>query len=172
VAAYFRWVGLSAYSPQTQKPQTQKAQGPQSSSECHAPQMGEPGSLAPDFYDLSVSIAIPNPVTFTLVGVSVHVDIDRYGQLFWGLGPAVGRTATLASGSLTANYMMQVETATPAEMSNFLTGHSVNATAGYWGGLSYTKSLSTGQSALGTGLVTPQIGGAWQYSWELGKGCK
>jgi len=72
----------------------------------------------------------------------------------------------MASVSITANWLDQSSCPTKEEMSNFLSGHAFNATAGYWGGVSQSWSPSTGGGATGVGLVTPQLGVSYNYSFQ------
>ncbi len=124
---------------------------------------------APDYWELQINIAIPTPWTGTLLGVSGHISLDRNGEWYGGIGPGVGRSATVVSGSLIGNWMLQTSTSTGSELQNFLTGHAFNAGGGYWGGLNVTYSPTTDQNAVGVGVVSPQVGGGYQYSWDIGE---
>lgn len=37
--------------------------------------------------------SIPNPTTLTLVGVTMHISLDRFGNAFFGIGPNVGKSS-------------------------------------------------------------------------------
>ena len=120
----------------------------------------------PDFVSANINIAIPNPLTGTLVGWSGTASADRYGNWYWSpLGGGVGKSATVASFSLTANWMNQLGKPSEMQLSNFLSGNGLNVTAGFWGGLSESWSPGNG-SATGLGFVTPQAGGSYNYSFQ------
>jgi RHS repeat-associated protein len=120
----------------------------------------------PDFYQININIAIPNPWTGTLVGVSGVVSISRYGHLYYSpfTGATVGKSATVVSGSLTAGWLNRFGTPTANQLNGFLCSNSFNAMGGFWGGagLSYTPGSGT---ATQVGFVSPQFGGSWNYSF-------
>lgn len=120
----------------------------------------------PDYFSANINVAIPNPVTGTIVGWSGTASIDRYGNWYWSpLGGGVGKSATFVSGSATANWMNQPCKPSEKQLNNFLTGHGFNVTGGYWGGASESWSPGNG-SATGLGFVTPQAGGSYNYSFQ------
>ena len=46
----------------------------------------------PDYFSLNINVAIPNPITGTLVGWSGHVVLDRFGNVYLApTGGNVGR---------------------------------------------------------------------------------
>jgi RHS repeat-associated protein len=123
----------------------------------------------PDYFAVNLNIAIPNPWTATVVGWSGTASVDRYGNWYWSpLGIGAGKSATIVSGSLTANWITQFNKPTESQLQNFLSGHGVNVTGGIWGGLSGSWSPSTGDKAFGIGVVSPQIGGSYNYSFYGG----
>lgn len=123
----------------------------------------------PDFIQGNVNIAIPNPWTGTLVGWSGTASIDRYGNWYWSpLGGGVGKSMTVVSGSLTANWLDRGCTPTPDQLDNFLTSHGFNGTAGFWGGLSQSYTPGAGWAS-GLGFVSPQAGASYNYSFRAGK---
>lgn len=122
----------------------------------------------PDYISVNLNIAIPTPWTGTLVGWSGTVSLDRYGDWFWSpLGGGVGKSATVVSGSLMANWLDRGCKPTKSQLSNFLSAHGFNATAGYGGGLSQSYTPGSGW-ATGIGLASPQIGASYNYSLQGG----
>lgn len=124
------------------------------------------GVRAPDFYLLNVIVAIPNPITATVVGWSGSLSIDRHGQTFispYGVG--VGKSALFASASLTANWMLQSNKPKANETYNFLSGHGISIGGGYYGGVNWAISPTKDdtRNALSIGLYTPQLGVSCTY---------
>jgi hypothetical protein len=127
------------------------------------------GLRLPDFYTLNISIAIPNPYTGTIIGWNGTASIDRHGQIFVSpFGVTVGKSATIGSASLTANYMLQSKVPTADETYGFLSGHGISAGAGYWGGVNFSNSPANSGTnyALGFGLYTPQAGVSYNYTTD------
>jgi len=123
----------------------------------------------PDYISLEINVAIPTPWTGTLIGWSGQVTLDRYGNLYWApLGATIGKSATFVSGSLTVGWLNECGKPSEERIENFLSGHSINITAGYWGGGGITWVPGRG-TATQVGFVTPQIGGSYHYSWQKGK---
>jgi hypothetical protein len=121
----------------------------------------------PDYFSANINLAITNPWTGTLVGWSGTASLDRNGNWYWSpLGAGVGKSATIISASLTANWMNQACLPSQEQLNNFLSGHGFNAAAGYWGGFSETWSPGNG-SATGFGFVTPQAGASYNYSFQV-----
>ena len=117
----------------------------------------------PDFLSLSVSISTPwtGPLSWTF-----SASIDRYGNWYWSpIGPGLGRAPTFVSGALTANWLLQPCKPTSSELSNFLSGHGFTGAAGYWGGGNLIYSPGNGLAG-GVGIVTPQFGGNYSYSFQ------
>ena len=128
---------------------------------------GTAGVRAPDFYSLNVTVAIPNPITATIVGWSGSISIDRHGQIFishYGVG--VGKSALSASASLTANWMLQSNKPKANETYNFLSGHGISIGGGYYGGVNWAISPTNSgtKDAIGIGLYTPQVGASYNYT--------
>lgn len=125
------------------------------------------GIRAPDFYSLNIAIAIPNPLTFTVVGWNGNISIDRHLQIFASpIGFGIGKSVTIASASLTANWMIQSNKPTSTETYNFLSGHGISVGGGYIGGINVAISPTNSgtKTAVGVGLYTPQIGGSYNYT--------
>ena len=125
------------------------------------------GERWPDYYYFNINIAIPNPWTATLVSWSGTLSLDRNGNFYWSpIGASAGKSATIASCSLTANWLNQFSTPTPQQLNSFLTANGVNVGAGFIGGASESYTPGSGW-ATGVGLFTPQGGGGWNYSFPL-----
>jgi RHS repeat-associated protein len=119
-------------------------------------------SAAPDFISLNINVGIP--VLANLVGGTLAVNVGRHGNVYVGGGANVGKSLTFISGSLTANWFPPFAN---TNANNFLTKNSFSVAGGWWGGLQGTYTPGSG-TALGAGVVSPQIGGAWTYSWNVG----
>jgi hypothetical protein len=122
----------------------------------------------PDFFSINLNVAIPNPWTGTLVGGTGAVTIDENGNVYVGVGPSVGKTLTFVSGSAAFGWLNQKASPTEGELSGFLMGHGLNASAGFWGGGAINYSSSTGATATSLGFFSLQAGGGYTYSWQVG----
>ena len=125
---------------------------------------------SPDYYQLEINIAIPNKLTLTAVGVSLTGTLDRYGNIYGGIGPSVGKSLTGFAVAGTANYVIDGMTRTvPNEdqLASFLSGHSITAGGGFITGGHGTWVPGNG-FGVGTGFYTPQIGAAYNYTLPLG----
>jgi hypothetical protein len=118
------------------------------------------GLRAPDFISANINVGIP--YLLNLVGPTVAINIGRNRHVYIGPGINVGKAATLVSGSVTANWMTQ-----PNQMQSFLTKNSFSVNVGYWGGVQGAWTPGSGVAG-GVGFVSPQAGGAWTYSFDLG----
>jgi hypothetical protein len=124
----------------------------------------------PDYYQPAINIAIPNKLTLTAVGVSLTGTLDRYGNFYGGIGPSVGKSLTGFAVAGTANYVIDGMTRTVRnedQLASFLSGHSFTGGGGFLTGGHGTWVPGNG-FAIGTGVYTPQIGAAYNYSWQLG----
>jgi len=112
---------------------------------------------APDYINLNIALG-------DIVGWNLSISLDRYGHLYFSpFGGGIGKSTTIASASLTVNWIQQGSTPDEEDLNNFLTGNSLNYTAGFWGGFSTTYSPDTHQTATGYGFATPQIGASYNY---------
>ncbi len=118
----------------------------------------------PDYISLNINVAILNPYTLSLVGWSGTATLDRYGQIYFSpLGLGVGKSDTIISGSLTANWLDKCHKPTKKELDDFIGGLGFNGAAGLWGGV--TQSYSPGSGwATGVGFVSPQFGASADYA--------
>ena len=118
----------------------------------------------PDYYALNLSIAIPNQYTGTLIGWNGTVTLDRYGTLhFSPLGVTFGKSATLVSGNVTANWLNQSGTPSQAQLNNFLTNSGFNGGIGY--GIGTCSSWTPGSgTSVGVGLFLPQSGASYNFT--------
>jgi RHS repeat-associated protein len=125
----------------------------------------------PDYYSVTLNVAIPNPWTATLVGISIPVTVDRYGSTYIGVGPSVGKSATVLSGSGIGGWVLQAEKPTPGQLESFITAWSVNVGGGFVGGgaVNWGNVGSTQLSdfSVEAGVYSPQAGASVTYSWEL-----
>jgi hypothetical protein len=121
---------------------------------------------APDYVSGNLNIAILNPWTATLVGITLATNVDRDGDLYFGVGPTLGKSATLISGSVTVDWLDQKSKPDSQQIHGFLTRHSFSGTAGFWGGVQQSYTPGSGW-ATGVGFVTPQAGVSYTYSWII-----
>jgi len=127
---------------------------------------GGGGWRLPDFVSASASISIPTPWTGTLLSWTGSASVDRYGNWYWSpIGPGAGRAPYIGSGSLTANWLVQRCKPTQDQLGNFLSGHGFAGAAGWWAGGNVMYSPGNG-AAVGGGLVSPQAGGNYSYSFK------
>ena len=123
----------------------------------------------PDFFSFNVNVAVPNPWTGTLLGATGAVTIDENGDVYVGLGPSVGKTLTVVSGSAAFGWLNQKASPTEGQLNSFLTGHAFNAGAGFWGGITISHSPAMGTTATSLGFFSPQASGGYTYSWHIGE---
>jgi hypothetical protein len=91
------------------------------------------------------------------------------GQAFLSYqGFTVGKSTTFVAGSVTANWLLQRPKPSSNQMYNFLSGHGVSTVGGFIGGVNYSQSPTNSgtQRALGLGLVSPQIGVSYNYTFD------
>jgi RHS repeat-associated protein len=124
-----------------------------------------PSALQPDFVSVNVNIALP--FTHGYGGWSGLFSVDRYGQWYWSVkGGGFGKpTATPVSGSCTVNWADQLSQPTPEQLRNLLSGHGYNVSGGYWIGFSQSYTPGSGGTT-GVGIVTPQLGGTYNFSTQ------
>lgn len=122
----------------------------------------ESGLRLPDFVSININAGIP------WIGITGAWAIDRYGKMYWGAGPNVGKSATIVSGSAAIGWLNQSCKPTDNDLSNFLSGHAFNVGGGYWAGGGLTYSPSTRGTATNVGVYSPQVGAGYTYSWEKG----
>ena len=94
--------------------------------------------------------------------------IDENGDVYVGLGPNVGKTLTVVSGSAAFGWLNQKASPTEGQLRSFLTGHAFNASIGFWGGGAINYSPGTGATATSLGFFSPQAGAGYTYSWHVG----
>jgi len=120
----------------------------------------------PDFYSVSLSVPIPTPWTGTLISWTFSASLDRYGNYYYSnIGPGIGKAATVFSGSLTGEWLQQDRMPDAGQLSDFLSGDSWNASAGFWGGVVGSWSPGNG-TAVGFGVVSPQLGANYAYTFQ------
>jgi hypothetical protein len=139
--------------------------------EAVAAALGIPGiPRLPDFYSFNLNVAIPTPWTGTLLGGTGSVTVDRYGRVFAGGGPNIGKALTFVSGSITAGWMNASTIPSEPQLASFLGGGSYSVGGGLWGGvaLSYSPGYGIrGATATNIGGFTPQFGAGWTYNWQF-----
>jgi hypothetical protein len=128
---------------------------------------GDFSARLPDYFSVNVNVAVPNPVTLTYVGISGQVAVDRDGNVYGGIGPTIGKSATMASFSATGGWLLQGTRPTTSTLNNFMTGHSLNIGGGARGGYVGLNGLVGNGNALEIGIASPQAGGSYHYSTNL-----
>jgi hypothetical protein len=94
------------------------------------------------------------------------VALDRYGRVYVGSGPTVGRAATCISGSGVNGALEGNTVPSPELLRNFVAG----PTFSYGGGFVYGANtvISSGHGkAKEVGIFSPQYGGTYLYSYSL-----
>jgi RHS repeat-associated protein len=123
------------------------------------------GARLPDFVSTSLSIAVPwtgGWGSWTLSGT-----LDRYGHTYWSpIGPGLGRSGGSVSGTVAPEWSLQKCTPSSDQLSNLLSGHGLSGAAGYGGGIAGSCNKKLENCAAGAGLVSPQIGGNYSYSFS------
>ncbi|HLK28701.1 MAG TPA: DUF6443 domain-containing protein [Puia sp.] len=121
----------------------------------------------PDYISFNASVGVPNPLTLDLVGWNGTVTLDRYGNFYFSpIGVEVGKSATEASFSLTANWLNQSTKPSEAQLNSFLTGNGFNVGGGFilGGAESWSPGANGTTTATGFGFYTPQFGGSYNYT--------
>jgi hypothetical protein len=75
--------------------------------------------------------------------------------------------AYFVSGSLTVNWLETNGTPSRDQLGNFLSANGFNFSVGFWGGASSSYTPGAGW-AKGFGLVSPQAGASYNYSFQGG----
>ena len=96
--------------------------------------------------------------------MGIEFNLDRYGRLYYNLGPGIGHSFSISSLSATANWIEDDIKPTSDDLDKFLTGFSVTYSAGVGGAISVTKSANYSELAIGIGVSTPSIG--VNFSWQ------
>jgi RHS repeat-associated protein len=116
----------------------------------------------PDFYQGTFNFG-------TWVGLSLTYSVDRYGRMYFGIGPQAGKSAVTKgySWSVAAGMMRGHSNYAPSatELHNFLTGWGCSAGGGAF--LGYFFGWSGGGQANEAALTTPQAGIGCAYSWRI-----
>ncbi len=126
----------------------------------------------PDYYVLSVSAGPPG-----LPGLTVTLTMDRYKNIYGGLGGNYGKSmesfsASFTGGSIGSPFDEQIPD--PVNIESFLTDWAVNGGVGAAGGGGITYSPGANQTfisrrALEYGIfLPPSIGLSDVHSWKLG----
>jgi hypothetical protein len=126
------------------------------------------------YYSFTFGTAIPNPITLTLVGWHMTVTLDQYNSWYVGLGMDLGKSyfganGSFVGGTFTKNQLPESEIDQKVFVEDFLTAHTVQ---GYFVPIAYlggNYSISTQTTSFETGIGSPQVGGAWTYTWNVSK---
>ena len=114
---------------------------------------------------------VREPDSYTLSGgliVSGSITVDKFGNVYFGVGISPPFGGKSLGGSLMANYLDQTSDPTEKQIGNTTTGWSVGGGGGYIGGAQQTFSVSNGQGTTSVGLTTPGGNVGPSYTWELG----
>jgi hypothetical protein len=120
-----------------------------------------------DYFSLTLSVAIPNPATLTLVGVSGVFTLTKTGDLYYGPVPTVGKSVTGVAVSLFGGKMDLPANLDPLtrdiNINSFVQGMSLNISTPDWKSLGFTGrgvTINTNGKAQEWGFQTPNLGGA------------
>jgi hypothetical protein len=132
---------------------------------------GENDSIrTPDYATLTPTISLPG--LGLLVNVSFPITLDRFGNVYLGVGVSLGPKgyAIGGAGSLVGGYVFD---GPPGEgrTEKYLSGGAINIGGGFIIGGAYNTSLNqnnSDQSAEGgIYLLNPQFSGTLYYNWEV-----
>jgi len=113
-----------------------------------------------DFVNLSGSVG-------PYWGVTGSLSVDKWGNVYFGIGPEIGKSPTFVSGTLTGNWLDQRCPPTPQQLDKYLTGPNVTGAAAF--GVAVQQGGWPGSgAATGIGVGTPQVGAGGTYSWSIG----
>jgi RHS repeat-associated protein len=119
-----------------------------------------PAKGVAEYVSLTVAVAIPNPLTLTLVGAQVGMALDRFGNVYLQVGGQVGKAPGVVGGSLMLGDYRGNPTA--EELSTSM--------AGWFPGFAAGSIIGMGINASGAtevGLTTPQASVAVGYTFRL-----
>ncbi len=112
----------------------------------------------PDYYVLTINAG-------GLIGGTITISADRYNSFYIGAGGNIGKSMTVVSGSLTGGYIgSPSDTIIPdqANTESFLTGWTVSAGGGVFGGGAIIWSPEAGKyvpnTAIESGGYFPSVG--------------
>jgi hypothetical protein len=150
------------YIPPTINPQTYNPNDPFSCpyQAClnPAPKNWDINAQNPDYRALAVSLGLPDPP----VGWTIVITRDRYGSYYVATGPTAGKTLTIGAVSIVNGYIgsgSDLYMPNPADTESFLTGLSVNASAGFIEGGGVTWSPLAGDRVDHIAVERGGIGG-------------
>jgi len=97
-------------------------------------------------------------------GVSVQLSLDRFGRMYVGAGPSVGRSLAGAAGSLVLGRITRGdhESLSGEKLKTFMTGFS--ATFAVFAGPFLSATTASGMEGRETGIGTPQFGASGHYA--------
>jgi hypothetical protein len=98
-----------------------------------------------------------------LIGLTLHLSLDRYANAYFGLGPSVGKADPISAG-VTGGYLVGART--QAHTVDVMTAHGINVGGGF--GIGGGTSFNSSGTGLEVGLFTPQVGIGYSYSWKIG----
>jgi len=119
-----------------------------------------PGKDVAEYVSLTVAVAIPNPLTLTLVGAQVGMALDRFGNVYLQVAGQVGKAPGVVGGSLMLGDYRGNPTA--EELSASMAGWSRGVAGGSIIGMGINASGATE-----VGLTTPQASVAVGYTFRL-----
>jgi len=110
-----------------------------------------------DYVTLTVGVG-------AIIGASVSASVDRYGNIYVGLGAGVGLSPWLVSGSIVSGRLVG-DKPSASDVEGFLTGDAVGVGGG--AGPSAGVVNSAGGTAIEQGITTPQVGAQFEHTWRL-----
>ena len=118
-------------------------------------------SRSADFLNINVAIG-------PIVGLDCSFSLDKTGHFYFGVGVQAGKSPFFVGASATGNWLDQYNAPTPFQLNQYLTNKNVTGGAFFGVGVQQGCWRKSG-CATGPGYGTPQIGGSFTNSWDLGK---
>ncbi len=117
----------------------------------------------PDYLNLTINLG-------SIIGYSINLKLDRYGNVYFGHGPQLGKSLIPLSGSLSAGTMCKMNrwrrAPTEDELSKCLTRKSIETAGGSIIGVQGDYFFGSGWTTEG-GVYVPMLGAT--YYWDSGK---
>ncbi len=123
----------------------------------------------PDYVTFTLSGTLPpTPYTGTIFGVSATLTLDKYGNLYFGIGGNAGKNLGFLGATLVAGGFNDSANFTEAQMESSLSGITNNFSLGSGIVFGWSRSGLSGPKSAEFGLAfMPTIGVSTVYSWPL-----
>ena len=123
----------------------------------------------PDYVTFTLSGTLPpTPYTATIFGVTATLTLDKYGNLYFGIGGNAGKNLGVVGATLVAGGFNDSANFTEAQMRSFLSGITNNFTLGSGVAFGWSRPGLSGPKSAEFGLAfMPSTGVSTVYSWHL-----